>query len=139
MRYVFVLPVFFFLLVSCSERSDEKTLFTLATGVRLVDEARCSGGAAVAQSLGIQRIANGYKIQMAGQFACEDQLEPPYLTLSTDGKSTLVLMPKRRSLGLSSTCECSRTLSIELKDRLESNQTLYVLYDREVVGHVVVP
>ncbi|CBM10287.1 protein of unknown function [Ralstonia solanacearum PSI07] len=90
-------------------------------------------------SLASRRATNSHQVSVTGYFACQSQLEPPFLTMDNEGKVTLVLMPRRHFLEFASTCECSRSMTIDISGRLTAGQTLYVLNDREVVGHVVVP
>ena len=140
MRLIILLQIACLLIVGCTKSPDDNTnTFTLASGVKLVDNAECTESDTTMQSLAVHRIASGYRVKVVGYFACQDELEPPYLTPDVDGKSTLVLAPKRHGFGFSTSCECSRKLSIDLNDRLKANQTLYVLNDRDVIGHVVVP
>ncbi len=123
----------------CSQRNMADSQFTLSSGVKLVKDTLCSTTAPATTSLAIRRATNGHQVSVTGYFACHSQLEPPFLTMDNEGKVTLVLMPRRHLLEFSSTCECSRSMTIDISGRLTVGQTLYVLNDREVVGHVVVP
>nr|CCA80976.1 conserved hypothetical protein [blood disease bacterium R229] len=122
----------------CSQRNMTDSQFTLSSGVKLVKDTQCSTTPATT-SLASRRATNSHQVSVTGYFACQSQLEPPFLTMDNEGKVTLVLVPRRHFLEFASTCECSRSMTIDISGRLTAGQTLYVLNDREVVGHVVVP
>ena len=130
------------MLCGCSQRDRDAgnaNTFTLATGVKLIDDpAQCPAGAP-GEALAIQRTTRGYRVNVSSYFACQDELAEPYLTVPHAGKMTLVLGPKPSEFGFHTSCECARSLSVELEGRLAPGKTLYVVNDQEVVGHLVVP
>jgi hypothetical protein len=125
----------FALLQACgAPKEPGKAPFTLSTGVVLSAESSCEDKAKTAP-LAIEKAGASYVVRVRDVFSCDAETEPPYLTESRDNKATLVLRPK----GNSASCECGRSISVEIKDRLESGNILYVLNDYEVLGHVTVP
>lgn len=125
-------------LAGCAGSKGNDTAVTLATGIKLTDDAQCLASP-VKDAVSIQPTAGGHRIRVTGSFACQSDLEPPFLTESDEHKRTLALLPKRSGFGFHSTCECARSLSIDVAGRLKSGQRLYVLNDYDVVGDVVVP
>ena len=72
-------------------------------------------------------------------FACNAKVSKPYLTVTNKKKATLVIESSAPQEIFNSSCECARSLAIKLSDRLETGDTLYLLRDQDVLGHLVMP
>jgi hypothetical protein len=125
-------------LASCGERKSSPSAFTLQTGVSVQNITPCVDGDPV-QSMSLRKDGGGYLVDVAASLRCESQAEP-FVTVTHERKVTLVLdsgaTPRS---GFHSGCECARKLQIKINGRLESGDTLYVLNDYEVLGHLSVP
>jgi hypothetical protein len=113
---------------------DHPGAFTLSTGVSIMKVDKCVADDAVG-SLKLDKDGADYIVSAKGFFDCSDDMKDAYLTVGRDGKSTLVLGSTSRKSG----CECSRAVRVKVADRLEPGETLYVLGDGEVIGHLDVP
>ena len=125
-------------LASCGERQSSPSAFTLQTGVSVQNVTPCVDGDPV-QSLSLRKDGGGYLVDVATSLRCDSQTEP-YVTVTHERKATLVLDGSTASRsGFHSGCECARKLQIKIDGRLEAGDTLYVLNDYEVLGHLGVP
>lgn len=122
------------LLVSCSRNGDEKPAFTLTSGVAI---EKISDSKAEGQLLLVRKEKNAYVFTVRSYFNCEKELEPPYLTLINNKRATLVITQKTSSLGFNTTYECPKNVVIKVSGRLNKGDTIYVLNNREVLGHVL--
>jgi hypothetical protein len=125
-----------FFISACSEKIPDKSksdTFTLASRVELAKIEDC--GNSGDGSLSVSKKGATYSVHTSGVFFCNSAVKPPYLTLPKDGKATLIL----DSISDDKGCECFRSVHVEISDRLEQGQTLYVLNNGEVIGHVVLP
>lgn len=87
--------------------------------------------------MAIEKMSDGYSILAVAALQCEPGQPAPFLSNTIDRKATLVL---GRGLGKSTSgCECFQRVQISIRGRLESGDTLYLLNDYEVIGHVIVP
>ena len=75
-----------------------------------------------------------YIITVRAFLSCGSRVDQPWLTVPIDKRATLVLPSEDHS-----ECECETKLAVKLSDRVESGDLVYVLANREVVGHAVVP
>lgn len=82
-----------------------------------------------------EKNADGYEVAMLTFMSCGTGVPKAYLTATNNKKATLVILPTAKE----SSCECARSLRITLSNRLEPGDTLYVSYDHDVLGHLVVP
>jgi hypothetical protein len=124
---------------ACSSSSEpSKTSFTLSTGVSLDSGNGCLNDDQVAAPV-LEKRANDYVLKLQDFVDCNSKPSDAYLTESRDKKVTLVF--GRRSPGglFKSNCECSQRLTFTISDRLEPGDTLYVLDDDHVLGHLLVP
>lgn len=127
------------LLLGCSRKApDATTTFTLATGVKLVAQTACATTAEDPTLSIAKKGSNTYLVRARGSFDCDGELEP-FLTVSIDKKATLVLGQQAGAQAASSGCECGRTIDITIENRLESGDTIYVLNDYRVIGHLITP
>ena len=123
-------------LSSCTKRDvpeNNANTFTLATGVSLTEVKVCSE--TPKRGLSVRKSNSDFLITAAGTFACDAEIQAPYLSLTREKKATLVIDSKATK----SDCECFTTVTVKLSDRLEAGDTLYVSNDGEVLGHVVMP
>jgi hypothetical protein len=123
-------------LLGCSRTAPEATAttFTLATGVKLVDQTACATTAEDPALSIAKKDTNTYLVRARGSFECDGEFDP-FLTVSIDKKATLVLRQQAASSG----CECGRTIDITIENRLKSGDTIYVLHDYRVIGHLTTP
>lgn len=98
-------------------------------------EARSCDEAAGGDQLSVQKQADAYIVLVSDTFACGDSLRSPWLGATRDKKATLVLASESNRSG----CECRGKVRVQIKDRLEAGDTLYVMRDSQVIGHVVLP
>jgi hypothetical protein len=119
--------------VSCSKPEADSKTWTLATGVSIVEANECVNS--TQQSMAVKKISSDYLVTAQGFFTCDAEISQPYLTLEKDGRATLVINSPRSS----SNCECNRAVTVKIVDRLEPKNTLYVLTNEEVLGHLVLP
>lgn len=123
----------------CSPNKNAEGQFTLESGVKVTSLSSClQSNQSIAPS--IEKMQSFYRVRVVASAVCDIELEPPFLTLSNHQMVTLALRPKRhRALGFQHDCECARSMTIDISGRLEVGQTLYLLNDYEVVGHLQVP
>jgi hypothetical protein len=125
-------------LASCGEHQSSPSAFTLQTGVSVQSVTPCADGDPV-QSLSLRKDGSSYLVDVATSLRCDSQTEA-FVTVTHERKATLVLDRSAASRsGFHSGCECARKLQIKIDGRLESGDTLYVLNDYEVLGHLSVP
>lgn len=120
--------------VACSKQEvKESPAFTLMTGVKVVGVSPCTDEPR--HGLSIKKEASSYLVAVTGSFSCEVELKAPYLTLTREKRATLVADADVNK----SSCECFRTKTVSVTERLESGDTLYGLNNGEVVGHTLLP
>lgn len=122
------------MLCSCSKTETPGHAWTLQTGVSVLESKVCDQ-TVLKDGLFVSKQANHYIVEVNETFACEADLRSPWLTVTKEHKATLVLVPSTNGGG----CECRGKLRVKISDRLEAGETLYVLNENEVVGHVVLP
>lgn len=137
MRFIWMIALIF-VMVACDRGEEHGSAITLATGVTLVGNAACDSQAKVG-TLNVSKDGQGYIVAVSGYFPCDADLEPPYLHDAIEGKATLVFEPKYAKGGFHSSCECARSLTVRLSDRVGGGDTLYVLNGTEVMGHLILP
>jgi hypothetical protein len=120
----------------CSRKSASDDALTLSSGVQLVELSDCSNATSVQPSLAIHNDTSAYLLKVADVLSCQP-MEPPWVTVQGNKKATLVLPPKHT--WRDSTCECARSATLRITDRLEAGDTLYVVQSNYVLGHVIVP
>lgn len=125
------------LLGGCSKQNaaePDKSTFALTMGVQVVSVTKCDEEPAKG-GLNIKKVAaNEYIVEFASYLACSGDLGKAYLTTAKEGKSTLVVGSVAKD-----GCECAKSVSLKISDRLESGEVLYVLTGAEVIGHMLVP
>lgn len=135
-KLLFLAPLL--VLASCGDRPSSPSAFTLQTGVSVQSVTPCVDGDPV-QSLSLRKDGSAYLVDVATSLRCDSQTEP-FVTVTHEHKATLVLDSGATSRsGFHSGCECARKLQIKIDGRLEAGDTLYVLNDYEVLGHLGVP
>jgi hypothetical protein len=123
-----------FLLCACTKSDNDPKALTLETGISVL-EAKVCDETVDGDQLAVQKQANGYMVLVSDTFACGESLRSPWLGVTRDKKATLVLASEPNRSG----CECRGKVRIQIKDRLESGDTLYVMRDSQVIGHIVLP
>jgi len=126
------------LLTSCSPSEKQGAAFTLETGVSVKEVRACSNNPS-ATSPSAKKVQDGYLVTLVAHFTCDGDIEKVFLTQTIEKRATLVIASKQPKFGFGSSCECARVLTVKLSNRLEPGDTLYLLTDREVVGHLVLP
>jgi hypothetical protein len=84
----------------------------------------------------IEKSGPSYIVQFRDFFPCDADLRQPYLTENGGGRATLVFWNGDK---YQNGCECPRSLTVTITDRLKPGDVLYVSNDHDVLGHVVVP
>lgn len=123
------------LLSACTEHESvagNANTFTLATGVSITNTTACSESPI--QGLTVGKSGSDYILTAAGAFSCGSEVQTPYLSIKRDKRATLVLDSKSKS-----SCDCFRVVTVKVSNRLAAGDTLYVLNNGEVLGHVVMP
>ena len=123
-----------FLLCSCSKTETSGQTWTLQTGVSVL-EAKICDATSVKDGLSVSKQSAQYVVELSDTFSCGVNLHSPWLTVVKSHKATLVL----GAASGGSACECRGKVRIHIANRLEPGDTLYVLNENEVVGHVVLP
>jgi hypothetical protein len=73
-------------------------------------------------------------LSISNYFSCDGE-EEAYITLERAGKSSLVFHNPKGY-----TCECYKSLTVHIDSkRLEVGQILYIVYNSEVINHLIVP
>ena len=141
MRSSILTAVLFFLLAAgFSKNSDPEpssSTFTLETGVKVTRISGCEKGDYRPQ-MSLNKDGKNYKMLVVTPLQCDVELVPPFLTVQSGHRATLVLGRAMRG-GSSSGCECPRSVDLSIEGRLEPGDTLYVLNDYQVLGHFPVP
>lgn len=122
------------MLCSCSKSEAPRNAWTLHAGVSVLESKVCDQ-TVLKDGLSVSKQANHYIVEVNETFTCEADLRSPWLTVTKEHKATLVLVPTRKGSG----CECRGKVRVQISDRLEGGDTLYLLNENEVVGHVVLP
>ena len=139
MRFALPMLILSFAISSCSRTEERDSTFTLSTGVTLIEAENC-GAEKNKKPPSAMKENNSYLISMRGYFSCEATFDKLFLTTEDEKNSTLVLGSSKKSpLSFNSSCECARSLTVRLTDRLEKGDTVYLLYEQEVLGHVTLP
>lgn len=131
---------FAFVLTGCT-RSAERNIdtFTLETGVALQGVKACDTDQRVQKPASVRKLPDGYEITVSTFFSCNSEATKPYLTVTNEKKATLVIESTSPKAIMGSSCECARTLIIKLTGRLDPGDTLYLLREHEVLGHLFMP
>lgn len=132
-RHFFMVLVLSGFLSSCTKQEDIKNTFTMSTGVSIAEVKTCSDTPKF--DLSVQKSSSDYVVTTTGAFSCESEVMKPYLTIPNGKKATLVI----QSDASKSSCECFRSVTVKISDRLEPGDVLYVLNSGEVIGHVALP
>lgn len=125
---VFLVLSIILLLPSCKKNEDRSVAFTLETGVDSEIDACIEDRPS---SVLIEEAGTSQMVSVVWDFPCGAEIEKPYLTATRSGGATLVL---NSDYGKSS-CSCSRSIGIKISDRLRGGEVLYVVVNKEVVGH----
>jgi hypothetical protein len=121
-----------FVLCSCSQGNSRSKTLDLETGLSVLEAKACVEAADYDQ-LSVQKEANNYIVSVNDTFTCGESLRSPWLGITKEKKATLVLTSEANHSG----CECRGHVRIQINNRLEPGDTLYVIRDSQVIGHVV--
>lgn len=123
--------------VACA-LGEESAAFTLSSGITMTAVPACIEDSK--QSIYIRKAKASYELSIRAFFSCDGSFSEPWLSIDTGAGATLVLGKEKNFLGLSSSCECLYELKVSIAtERLDPKETLYVVGDQVVVGHVKVP
>lgn len=115
-------------LLGCKKDSDKATSFTFETG--LDSEV----GICIKEqpsSVSIKELGTSQVVNLVWEFPCAAEIDKPYLTVARNGGATLVF---NSDYGKSS-CSCAKSIMVRINNRLKGGDTLYVVVNKEVVGH----
>ncbi|TCP10645.1 hypothetical protein [Simplicispira metamorpha] len=116
------------LLLGCKKDGDKAATFTFETGldseVGICIEEQPS-------SVSIKELGASQVVNLVWEFPCGAEIDKPYLTVARNGGATLVF---NSDYGKSS-CACARSITVKINNRLKGGNTLYVVVNKEVVGH----
>ncbi|QNP59936.1 hypothetical protein [Paenacidovorax monticola] len=116
------------LLLGCKKDVDEAAAFTLETGldseVGICIEER-------PPLVSIQESGTSQVVNLIWEFPCGAKIDKPYLTVARNGGATLVF---NSDYGKSH-CACARSITVKINNRLKGGDTLYIVVNKEVVGH----
>lgn len=130
--------IVFITLAGCTRKENSDIGFTLETGIRVNAPNNCGSHLEVTPPT-ITKKSQGYEIALQDYFDCTSDLQKTYLTISRDGKATLVLGARDPKGPFYRACECGQSVRVDLVDRLEPGEKIYIVSDSEVIGEVTVP
>ena len=114
----------------------ESTGSPRATGVTISEQANISSD--TIQSLHIRKMKHGYDVLLEVAMPCAGKIAQPWLGMSEN--PTLVIQKENQSESSPAGEWCMYSLTIAVaENRLTRHQTLYVVSNQQVVGHVSVP
>jgi hypothetical protein len=116
------------------EAESRKSSFTLGTGIQVISPIKCNQESARVDVDIAKTAPREYVLGFSSYLSCAGDLSESYLTVSKNGRSTLVV-----GTGSKDGCECSKSVSLKISNRLDSGEMVYVLAGGEVIGHVLVP
>lgn len=121
-------------LMACDNTVDNTNTVTLSSGLEItLQKEQCNSTEKQKPTL-IQRPAH-YQLKLANFFSCDSRQEV-YLTPEIDHKNSFVFFDK----GENGKCECMKTFEINIANKLLSKgDTMYVVYNNEVIDHLTVP
>lgn len=125
---IFFTIFFVLILIGCKEKPDKIASFSFETGLEsdigscLVDEP---------SSLEIKELGKVQIVNLIWDFPCDSEIDKPYLTVTRKRGATLVINSDygRRP------CSCTKKVAVKINDRLDVGDTIYVVANKEVVGH----
>jgi len=121
---------------ACNRAQNLENTFTLETGVEIVaEENKCDGGYEKIKPT-ISKIDNekSYLVSLTDVFSCAEN-ENSYLTLNGFQKASLVIYGEKKNR-----CECVKSLKVKIDaKRIDTGDVLYIVSDKEVIDHLIVP
>jgi len=116
--------------------AEEPATFTVFTGVTISEQAESPTD--TNQSVRIRKSKSGYDVLIKAFIPCSGKFADPWLSVGEN--PTLVIEKVRSMHAFDHKEECMYALKIAVAEgRLHKKQTLYVVRNQEVVGHVIVP
>lgn len=135
MRLVILLVGALFLCMDV--HAEESSTVTLSSGVSMTEDPACSEDGA--QAVSIKKAKAEYQISVRAFFRCNGSFVEPWISPSVNSRATLVI-EKKKPFGFSSNCECLHNLKVSVaSNKINSRDTLYILTEGVVAGHVKVP
>lgn len=122
---------------ACTRDTDSNGGFTLQTGIKVHASDACTDLAPAPPT--IAKTPQGYEVKLQDYFDCRTNLQGTFLTNSRDGKTTLILGIRDSGGLFNSACDCGHAVRVEIVDRLEAGERLYVVRDSEVIGDLTIP
>lgn len=147
MRWLIVLIFLVGLLSSCSKEAsdvDDPNTFTMASGVKLVDNHSCIDEKNTKKPISIEKNESGYLLNMHLYLNCNEDkipIERPVMSSGLNKRATVIIRSKKTPWwGFSNSCVCKNSLSVQISsNRLESGDTLYVVVNEVAIGHLIAP
>lgn len=120
---------------ACNKRQHQQDQFTLESGIKIVsEENKCNTYEKIKPEILMLKKEKAYLVSLTDVFSCSNH-ESAYLTLNTFKKSSLIFYGKN-----SDGCECVKSLKVKIDSkRIDPGDVLYILSNREVIDHVIVP
>lgn len=121
-------------LIACDDKVDNTNTVTLSTGLEItLQKEECN--ATEKQQPRLTRQPEYYQLKLTNFFSCGSQQEV-YLTPDIDHKSSFVFFDKRQG----GQCECMKAFEVNIANKLiTKGDTMYVVYNNEVIDHLTVP
>jgi hypothetical protein len=119
---------------SCTNNTGDRgtPAFTLSTGIN-AEFTQCLEPKSEPY-LKINFETKKQTLLMSDYFDCNAKKIDVYLKNGKDNRATLVM----QSASAHSGCECLKNVKVEITNRLERENVLYVVNNSEVLGHVIV-
>lgn len=128
------------LLGACEQHASTDADFTLMSGITVAKVGECENErGSPAQGVDVRKSDGLYHVKIDGVLVCGGEDIKVYLTEPISNRRSLVLMENRDNLAFERSCDCSRKISLKIKDRLENHQTVYIVMDNEVIDSFLVP
>ena len=119
------------MLIASCKKNESHDNFTLKSGVKLLSISDCLNDDSPSNFVRIDQKTNEQIININWYLSCESNLSDPYVTLPRNNMQTLVI----KGLGNKNSCECRRSIEVQVKDRIGDNRSMYVVINEEVVAH----
>lgn len=130
-----VITVFLFILmISSCKKMESSNEFTLKSGVNLLSVSACLNGAPESNYVRISQESNVQIVNINWYFSCNEGLDSPYLSVSRNNMQTLTLKNEKYA----GSCECQKNATVEIRNRIASGTSLYVVVNQEVVAQQLI-
>lgn len=119
------------ILIASCKKNESYDNFTLKSGVKFLSISDCLNDDSHANLVRIDQKTNEQIVNINWYLSCESDLSDPYVTIPRNNMQTLVI----KSSGNKNSCECKRSIEVQVKDRIGDNRSMYVVINEEVVAH----